>query len=115
MPVSPSSVVTEFCDVFSCSSDWEDVVPQPFSFSKKCAHCCTSTQEEMRYEGSQGKASPMTRRRMIAHTSAKFVRLPSRGAGELRSGRPGMECEGKNDHDEDKTVSGKKAQCEGAS
>ena len=62
--VSPSSVVTEFCEVFSCCSDWEDVVPQSFSFSKKRAHCCTSTQEEMRYEGSQGKALPMTRRRM---------------------------------------------------
>ena len=24
----------------------------PFSFSKKRAHCCTDTQEEMRYEGS---------------------------------------------------------------
>ena len=52
---SPSSVVTELCEVFSCSSDWEDVLPPSFSFSKKRAHCCTSTQEEMRNEGSQGK------------------------------------------------------------
>ena len=37
VPVSPSSVVTEFCEVFSCCSDWEDVVPQSFSFSKKRA------------------------------------------------------------------------------
>ena len=64
LPVSPSSVVTEFCEVFSFGTDWEDVVPQSFSFSKKRAHCCTSTQEEMRYEGSEGKALPMTRRRM---------------------------------------------------
>ena len=36
--VSPSSVVTEFCEFFSCCSDWEDVEPQSFSFSKKRAH-----------------------------------------------------------------------------
>ena len=35
--VSPTSVVTEFCDVFSCCSDWEDVEPQSFLFSKKRA------------------------------------------------------------------------------
>ena len=64
VPVSPSSVVTEFCDGLSLGSDWEDVVPQSFSFSKKRAHYFTRTQEEMRYEGSQGKASPMMRRRM---------------------------------------------------
>ena len=33
--VSPSSVVTELCDVSSCCSDWEFVEPQSFSFSKK--------------------------------------------------------------------------------
>ena len=56
VPVSPSSVVTEFCVDLSLGSDWEDVVPQ------------TSTQEEMRYEGSKGKALPITRRRMTPHT-----------------------------------------------
>ena len=35
VPVSPSSVVTEFCDGFSFCSDWEFVEPQSFSFSKK--------------------------------------------------------------------------------
>ena len=59
--VSPSSVVTEFCDVSSRCSDWEFVEPQSFSFSKKRALCCTDTQEEMRYEGSQVKAPPTTR------------------------------------------------------
>ena len=29
--VSPSSVVSEFCEVFSGCSEWEDVVPQSFS------------------------------------------------------------------------------------
>ena len=48
VPVSPSSVVTEFCEVFSCCSDWEDVVPQSFSLSRRRAHCCASTQEEMK-------------------------------------------------------------------
>ena len=66
--VSPSSVVTELCEVFSCSSDWKDVLPPSFSFSKKRAHCCTSKQEEMKYEGSQGKASLMTRRRLTPPT-----------------------------------------------
>ena len=32
--VSLSSVVTEFCEVSACCSDWEDVVPQSFSFCK---------------------------------------------------------------------------------
>ena len=88
VPVAPSSVVTEWCEAFSCCPDWEDVVPQSFSFSEKRAHCCTSTQQEMRCEGSQGKAHPMTRRRMTPHTSAKFVRLLRRGARELRSRIP---------------------------
>ena len=35
--VSPSSVVTELCDVSSCCSDWEFVEPQSFSFSKKAS------------------------------------------------------------------------------
>ena len=37
----------------------------PFSFSKKRAHCCTSTQEEMRYERTQVKAPPLSRRRRM--------------------------------------------------
>ena len=35
VPVSSSSVVTEFCDGFSFCSDWEFVEPQSFPFSKK--------------------------------------------------------------------------------
>ena len=35
VPVFPSSVVTDFCDGFSCCSDWEFVVPHTFSLSKK--------------------------------------------------------------------------------
>ena len=49
--------------VFSCCSDWEFVEPQSFSFSKKRAHCCTATQEEMRYESTQVKAPPLLTRR----------------------------------------------------
>ena len=48
---------------FSCRSEWECVEPQPFSFSKKGAHCCTVTQEEMKYESSQVKAPPLSSRR----------------------------------------------------
>ena len=68
VPVSSSSVVTELCDVSPCCSDREFVVkPQSFSFSKKRAHCCTDTQEEMRYEGSPVIAPPLSRR-MTPHT-----------------------------------------------
>ena len=63
-----ASVVTECCDGFMCYSDREDFVPQSFSFTKKRAHCCTSTQEEMRYESSQVKAPPLSRRRMVPPT-----------------------------------------------
>ena len=66
--VSPSSVVTEFCEVFSCCSDWEDVVPQSLSLSRKRAHCCTSTHEEMRYESPQVKAPPLSRSGMMPPT-----------------------------------------------
>ena len=48
VPVSPSSVVTELCDVSSCCSCWKFVEPQSLSFSKK--QVWTATQEEMRYE-----------------------------------------------------------------
>ena len=50
VPVSPSSVVTELCEVFSGCSDWEDVVLESLSFSKERPQCCTSAQEELRYE-----------------------------------------------------------------
>ena len=49
---------------FSCCPDWEFVEPQSFSFSRKRAHCCTITQEEMRYGSTQVKAPPLSRRRM---------------------------------------------------
>ena len=49
---------------FSCRSGWECVEPQSFSFSTKRAHCCTITQDEMRYESTQVKAPPLSRRRM---------------------------------------------------
>ena len=49
--VSQSSVVTEFCGSFSCCTGLKLVDPQSFSFSKKRAHSCAVTQEEMRFEG----------------------------------------------------------------
>ena len=61
-----SSVVTKFCDGFSCCSDWDVVEPQPFSSSKKRAHTCTVTQ--VRFEGPQVKAPPPSRRRMVPPT-----------------------------------------------
>ena len=56
---SPSFVVAEFC-----WSDSEFVEPPTFSLSKKRAHSCTVTQEEMRFECSPVKAPPLSRRRM---------------------------------------------------
>ena len=58
--VSPSSVVTELCDVSPCCSDWEFVEPQSFSFSQKRSLYCTVAQEEMRNEGSPVKAHPLS-------------------------------------------------------
>ena len=73
VPVRLSSVVTEFCDGFSCYSNWEDVVPQSFSFSpRKRAHCCTSTQEEMTYESSRVKASIIKKKNDAAHATANL-------------------------------------------
>ena len=40
----------------------------PFLSQKKRAHCCTDSQEEVRYEGSPVKAPPTTRRRMTPRT-----------------------------------------------
>ena len=65
---SPSSVVTELCGASPCFSELSLVEPQSFSFSKKRARCCTVTQEEMRYEDSQVKALPPSRRRMSPPT-----------------------------------------------
>ena len=48
----PSSAMFPPCDLIGTQS---------FSFSQKRAHCCTDTQEEMRYEGSQVTAPPITR------------------------------------------------------
>ena len=45
--VSSFSVVAEFCDGFSCCSDWDYVEPRSFSFSQNRAHSCTVTQKEM--------------------------------------------------------------------
>ena len=66
VPVCPSSVVTELCDVSSCCSNWDFVEPQSFSFSKK--RIGTTVQEEMRYEDSPVKAPPPSRRRMTPPT-----------------------------------------------
>ena len=69
--VSFSSVVTEFCDVLSLRSDRARIrgTEVLFFVSQKRALCVTtSTQEEMRYEGSQVKASPISKRRMTPPT-----------------------------------------------
>ena len=66
--VSLSSVVAEVSDGFSCSSDWEFIEPQSFSFSRKRSLYCAVAQEEMRHESSQVKPPPLSRRRVIPPT-----------------------------------------------
>ena len=53
---------------YSFCSDGELVEPQSFSFSNTRAHSWTVTQEEMRFEGSQVKALPLSRKRMMPPT-----------------------------------------------
>ena len=114
VPVFPSSVVTEFCDVSSRCSDWGFVQPQSVSFSKKRALWYTSTQVEMRYEGSKVKAPPIARRRMTPPTPMRNSHTPfCEGAAKLRRGRQRLECERKNNHRKNETVFGLLLQCEG--
>ena len=68
VPVSPSSVVAELCDCFSCGSGWDFVELQSFSFFKKRVHSCTATQKEMWSEEQQVRAPPMSRSRMMPPT-----------------------------------------------
>ena len=76
--VSPSSVIIELCDVSPCRSDGEFVEPHSSSFSKKRAHCCTDTREEMRYEGSTITTPPLSRRMtpptLVQNSCTSFVR-----------------------------------------
>ena len=58
--VFPSSVVTEFCDGFSCYSDWEDLVPK----------------EEVRCESSQVKAIRSSKRRMMPPSHCRIRMIP---------------------------------------
>ena len=66
--VSPSSVVTEFCDGVSLDSDWEFVEQQSSSFSKKRSIVWVENQEEMKNERTPVKAPPTSRRRTIPPT-----------------------------------------------
>ena len=68
VPVSPSSVVSELCDGFSCGSDLDFVEPQSFSFFKKRLHSWTVAQKEMWSEEPQVKAPSISRRRMMPPT-----------------------------------------------
>ena len=81
VPVSPSSVVKEFCDGFSCCSDSEFVEPQSFSFSQKACSLLHSCAGEKRYESTHVKnASTIWKKNDAAHAAAKFVFIVIRGA-----------------------------------
>ena len=104
--VSLSSMVTEFCEVLSCCFDWEDVVPQSFSFSQKRSQCCTCTQEEMRYGSPQMKALPLSRRRKMPLTPVQNSNDTfEEEQGACCGGRSDVECKRKNRNG---TVLGKK-------
>ena len=68
--VSYSSVVTEFCDVLSLRSDRAKIrgTSVLFFVPKKRTLCFTSTQQEIRDQGSRVKTPPITRRRMTPPT-----------------------------------------------
>ena len=82
VPVSTSSVVTEFRDVSSMCSDWEFVEPQSFSFSQKT---CTllyryAGRAEVRRLTSES-ASAFKKKDVAANTKCKIRTLPWRGRG----------------------------------
>ena len=104
--VSPSAV-TEFCDSFSCCTEWEVVEPQSFSPSKKRAHSGAVTQEEMRFERPQVKAPPLSRRMMLPtplqHSYSSFEEERA-----LRGGRQDVEFARQNCHCKSEGVPGRK-------
>ena len=93
VPVSPSSVVTELCDVSSCCSDWEFVEPQSFSFSQKRLDSHAGRDEVRRFTSES--APTLKKKNDVAHTTAKFILIIWMGAGALRGGKPDLEgaCE----------------------
>ena len=98
--VFPSSVVTEFCDGFSCYSDWEDLAPK----------------EEVRYESSQVKAPPSSKGRMMPPTPLQNSNDTfEEDQGAFCGGRSDVECERKNDNRKNETVFRRKLQCESGS
>ena len=105
VPVSPSSVVSELCDGFSCGSDLDFMEPQSFSFFKKRLHSWTVAQKEMWSEEPQVKAPSISRRRMMPPTPLQnsYASL----VGEFRSGRP-VERERQSGHCKDEAAPGKR-------
>ena len=87
----------------------------PFHSPKKRAHCCTSTQEEMRYESPQVKAHPSSRRRMMPPTPLQNSNHTFEEEQGLLGRRSHVECERKNDNCKNETVCGKKLRCESGS
>ena len=88
--VTPSSVVTEFCDGASLEFDCELVEPQ----SPKSARLI-GAQEEMRDEGSPVKsASTLQEKNDAAHATTKLVHVICRDALANRNGgtRKWLEC-----------------------
>ena len=80
------------CVVFPPVADWEFVEPQSLSFSKKRAHGCTDTQEEMRYEGSPVITPPFSRRRMTPPTPLQnsYISIMRDTEGTKRKEEDGM-------------------------
>ena len=105
--VSPSSVVTEFCDVSLLL--WLEFCGTAV-LSPKSVHIVVQRVEVRRLTSES--ASTFKKKDDAAYTCAKFVHLLCEGPGKVRRGRKRMECERKNSHREDETVFGKNLQCE---
>ena len=73
VPVSPSSVVTEVCDVFSLGSDWEFVEPQSFSFCKKRSFVWAENQGENELRRVASKSASEYQKKDAADATSKFA------------------------------------------
>ena len=86
-------------------------VAQPFFLHKACTLWYRyAGRDEVRRLNSESASA--FKRKDDAYTCVKFVHLLYEGPRKVRRRRKRMECKRKNNPREDKTVSGKKFQCE---
>ena len=64
----PSSSVVVMSEALLSDSDWENVEPQSFSFSRKRQAVCVENEEGMNFDGMSVKAPPASRRKIMPPT-----------------------------------------------